>query len=442
MKDFRHFNEMTSQAATKSFEDDILAAALAGGKVEPTVKRADQVAKAARSIINTIGTPTEGFKPGKAAGYPGTRTSQPKADISVKANGKWYNISVKLDGGFVLNSAENAEEFRQFYFASFDLFLKHFGDANTQTASKVNEFKKEIDHIADNIIGSNSGLMKKDYYASRTGKVKRPIWDEVALKYDEAIKKAKDQGVASTLKDTKKLIIERLQEDNEQYKGQFMAAKRNLEKQAKDIVFGELWSNSDLKRCIVFEAMTGYQKFGSPDYFFSLKKHGPAANFAVSASGFKDMRDIKSSFFDHIESNIKYELRTMPIPGKVGKYIDQITGKKVSKKGWSFEDAISALQTIKLSSKLISTIKEDLDVIIEEAENIEQQNVISESIFSKFVDIVKRFFDKIKKTIIEAYNTFTVQLKEISSLILAPTTITEALVFFNLAPEGKIQIKY
>lgn len=449
MNNFKHFQEMTSQAATKDYEDKVLHFIL-NKDAKPKDQRDEQAKRAAKLVHDAIKKDaTEGFKPGKATGYPGTRISQPKADIAFKA-GKWYSVSVKLDGGFVLNSAENPAEFTGMFFAALDLYNSHFGDTNSKTQGLIDEYKKNLTWIADSIIGDNHGLQKKDYYASRKGAISRPVWDDVEQKYNAAIAKSKDGEVTKILKETKDSIMQRLKSDNEAFAGEYMREKRALESKAREIVLKQVFEDPNLKRCVIFEAMTGYKKFGSDPTFHSLSKSGPYANFVVSASGFKDLRDLSNPFFAKIESKLRYDIQTMPVPGKVSKYIDQITSNKNKGKMLSFDDAINLLQKVKLSSKLISSVKEDsspdlLDALIEEVagyESMISEGIVSKSkeIISKITNAVKSFFSALRSILEKTFKEFKTQLTNALIQIKAPKSLMQSFAFFNFYPTGMIKI--
>lgn len=433
---FKEQQEKTAQANTKEFEDKIMYACL--GQDIGAGEREREAKLAAAHYIEKYGIAEKNFKPKKSSGYPGTRPSQPKADIALYGKGQWLSLSVKLRGGFVLQSAENPEEFRGLYFAAMSLYEERFG-GSTEAAAAIDKWKKEIDHIADNIIGSNSGVSKKDYMVKN--KPRRPVWDDVEKKYEAAIKSEKSSEIIATLKETKELIIQRLEEDNKKFAGEFNKKSKEMEQHCRKVLTEELYKDANFERCILWESLTGYVKFNRPSSFYNLKDHGPYANFMISPTGLYDIRDMNSSIIDKVKANQWYELQTMPVPGKVRVYIEQIRGRKV-RNPMTLDDAIETLQKVKFSSKLKSKIFEDyerdifeeMDTIIEELETIEEGKL--DRLFLKVTDKVKTFFKKVFSGLLRIYESFKDTVRSIISGIVTPVTFSEALMFLNLAPTG------
>ena len=285
--------------------------------------------------------------------------------IFTGSGGKVYRISMKLDGDYVLVSADSKSNFILVFESALQAYIKDFPNDKT-----VDNFKAKIVDISENIVSKKINRILTDTKGENSPEAIRA----------KVLKKLKPTDDKTEYENT----INKLFNDYEEFKQQridgvvdeyteYMSG--NLRKEAVDYISEVLNENQTLRNYIVYECMTGHNTFSGSD---------SSANYILTPSKFVEIKSPNDAIIKKVASQMKIDFRGLP--DKSGSY-----------------NRIKKLLQGKLKAKNYFDVKLGLKIGISVREEMELNEGIMKSL--------RGAFSKVKGKIKGIYTKFTKSLK-------------------------------
>jgi hypothetical protein len=409
--------------AAKKFEDDIVTLALLSTEYKdksldelydsnisqflaPTKRK--QTIKSVTVLNDKFGRIwTKGYNANFAPkSNPKYGVSSAKCDIVLNDN---LPISVKLEGGYVVASAQNKEEFLGVFISALDYYLEQ-NDVTISDKTHIDKLKKLTEEVSKNLIGLvKTRKIKSDELYQKGIKLSKT--DEATLFFNKMKEKIDEQ---------QSTMIDEYEKTNEEIKKYYVSEMVKL-----------LNSNQTIKQYIVWEGLTSSLK-----YNFNL----PHATYVLSPSGIYDISSPNKPFVKACASASKFDVRGLP--GGVarsgrGTYLKQII-KKITNK--EIVDASEILQNL---NKMVYGLKFDvrdaqIKPELEKLKNV-QENILNEiQLKSIFKNLSKKLENFTKSVIFKLKNFAKVVSDRISKIKkLKPFDILSS---FDFDITGEIKI--
>ena len=263
--------------------------------------------------------------------------------IFTGSGGKVYRISMKLDGDYVLVSADSKSNFLLVFESALQAYIKDFPNDKT-----VDNFKEKIADISENIVGKKinriltdtKGENSPEAIKAKVFKKLKPTDDK--SKYEKTINKLFDE-----YEEFKQQKINGVIDEHTEY------MSGNLRKEAVDYISEVLNENKTLRNYIVYECMTGYNTFSGSD---------SSANYILTPSKFVEIKSPNDAIIKKVASQMKIDFRGLP--DKSGSYnrVKKLLQGKLKSKNYfdvklGLKIGISVREEIELNEGLMQSLR-------------------------------------------------------------------------------------
>ena len=288
--------------------------------------------------------------------------------IFTGSSGKVYRISMKLDGDYVLASADSKDNFLTIFESALESYVEDYPNDNT-----VDDFKNKISDIGENIVGKQINRILTEF-----GNQNSP--EAIKKKVFKKLKPTDDKSqYEKTIND---LFDEYKQYTQEKINGvvdehtEYMSG--TLRKEAVDFITGVLNENQTLKNYIVYECMTGDRTFSGSD---------SSANYILTPSKFVEVTSPNDKIISLVASQMKVDFRGLP--DKSGSYnrVKKLLQGKIKAKNYfdmklGLKLGISVREDVELNEGLLQSLRRGYNMIRMKVRRI-YGNLISG--FKKFI---------------------------------------------------------
>tara|TARA_Y100001960_G_C14666571_1_gene823632 strand:- start:72 stop:1352 length:1281 start_codon:yes stop_codon:yes gene_type:complete len=419
MKSFKTYvTEVSAQKASKDFEDYIWQLAVLSGGKETNTKKLSKIldknktkfpkisAKHKKQTLAAVSHLNKFFKKKWTKGYnanfakipsPAYGSKSAKADIVLESGSKKYGLSVKMEGSYVVVSAQNKDEFEGIFYSALDYF-----ERKESVKWDLSEYKKGIEDI------------KKEVKSIKTNIIGETLTRHLDSDHFDSLKKKKEFADHKRfLKNLKDNITKQNKKINNDYDDLMKNVVKVSQKKIRDLIT----ENKELSYYIVWEALTA-----------TLKYDGqlPAAQYVISPKGCYDIKTPDSSFVKSVASASTIGIRGM-VHGTMRSGRGKAIKKYLDKSKVNWKEVYDDVNKMDMSLKwdMPETALKSLDV----NEGFVQR-------VADFYNKIKNVWNKIKANISSAITSAT----DVANKILDKLTELKNVSFVDLIKGTNIEL--